>query len=355
MATKTDAGATEWAIDDELFRLRQWGTDITYLLPRPPIIEIEVGAAAECALCLVDESNRVSRHHARIQRESAGWVVHDLRSKNGIRFDGTRRPMQLLQPGIEVGIGGLTLIAESRRLAALRSVLARLLGWGSDQLVTIDLALRALRLAAANRTPLALCGEGNLVPIARAIHRHTLGDDRPFVLCDPRRRAPDATVRTAENVQPAFAALVAAQGGSLCIWSERLPHDFAQVRAALRAQHVRVQLIVCMHDPGDGQAFEATRIAIPPLKGRLHELPRIIEEYASDATASLSAPVRFTAAERAWIASHAAASLPEIEKGTRRLVAIRHTGGNITAAAEILGMSAVALRAWVERRGLPRS
>ena len=355
MATKTDASATEWAIDDEVFRLRQWGTDIIHLLPRPPITELEVGSAEECALCLVDESNRVSRRHARIQRESAGWVVHDLGSKNGIRLDGARQPMLLLQPGIELGIGGLTLLAESRRSAELRGFLARLLGWGTDQLVTVDLALRALRLAVANRSPLALCGDGDLVPIARAIHRHTLGDDRPFILCDPRRRAPDATVRTAENIQPAFDALVAAQGGSLCVWSKRLPRDFAQVRGELRTQSVRVQLIVCMQDQGDGLAFETTRISIPSLETRRRELPRIIDEYIAEALTSLSVDIQFTAADRAWIASDSASSLPEIEKGTRRIVAVRHTGGNITAAAELLGMSAVALRAWIGRRELPGS
>jgi pSer/pThr/pTyr-binding forkhead associated (FHA) protein len=355
VATKTDAGATEWAIDDEVFRLRQWGTDIIHLLPRPPVTELEIGAAGECALCLLDESNRVSRRHARIQRERAGWVVHDLGSKNGIRLDGVRRPMQLLQPGLELGIGGLTLIAESRRLAELRSVLARLLGWGDEQVVTVDLALRALRLAAASRSPLALCGDGDLVPIAQAIHRHTLGNDRPFILCDPRRRAPDATVRTAANIQPGLAALVAAQGGSLCVLSKRLPRDFAQVRAELRAQHVRVQLIVCMQDPGDGQAFEATRISIPPLETRRRELPRIIDEYAAEALRRLSIEGQLRAADRAWIASCSASSLPEIEKGTRRIVAVRHTGGNITAAAEMLGMSAVALRAWLARRECPDS
>jgi hypothetical protein len=353
VATKTDAGATEWAVDDEVFRLRRWGTDITYLLPGPPITELEVGAAAECALCLVDESNRVSARHARIQRESAGWVVHDLGSKNGIRLDGARRPMLPLQPGIELGIGGLTLIAESRRFAELRSFLARLLGWGTDQLATVDLALRALRLAAANRTPLVLCGDGDLVPIAQALHRHTLGDDRPFILCDPRRRAPDPTVRSAENIQPALAALAAAQGGSLCVWRDRLPRDFDQVCAELRTQALRVQLIACTHDPSDGPALEATRISIPPLGPRRRELPRIIDEYAEEARTSLSVAVRLTAADRAWLASSAASSLPEIEKSTRRLVAVRHTGGNITAAAELLGMSAVALRAWIRRRELP--
>jgi hypothetical protein len=41
--------------------------------------------------------------------------------------------------------------------------------------------------------------------------------------------------------------------------------------------------------------------------------------------------------------------------GDPRIVAVRHTGGNMTAAAELLGMSAVALRAWIGRRELPGS
>jgi hypothetical protein len=36
-----------------------------------------------------------------------------------------------------------------------------------------------------------------------------------------------------------------ALGGSLCMWSRRLPHDFADVHLALRDAVTRVQLIVC--------------------------------------------------------------------------------------------------------------
>ena len=32
--------------------------------------------------------------------------------------------------------------------------------------------------------PHTLCGDGDLVPIARGLHRYSLGDDRPFVLKD---------------------------------------------------------------------------------------------------------------------------------------------------------------------------
>jgi hypothetical protein len=65
-------------------------------------------------------------------------------------------------PGVEVGIGETTLIAESPRSIALRDFCARLLGWGGDHMPAVDHALRALRLAVACRSPLILRGEGDL-------------------------------------------------------------------------------------------------------------------------------------------------------------------------------------------------
>lgn len=118
--TKTDLGAIEWAINDEVSQLRPWATDTVHSLPDASAGAWDIGAAEDCALQLVDESGQLSRHHARLEREIAGWVVRDLGSKNGIRMDGARRRELLLQPGVELGIGGLALIAESPRLVALR-------------------------------------------------------------------------------------------------------------------------------------------------------------------------------------------------------------------------------------------
>jgi hypothetical protein len=49
-------------------------------------------------------------------------------SKNGIELDGAPLPEIVLTPSAEIGIGGLTLIAESSRWVKLRKFLARLLG-----------------------------------------------------------------------------------------------------------------------------------------------------------------------------------------------------------------------------------
>ncbi len=353
VSTKTDVAANEWVIDDGVMRLREWGTDTIRVLPAPPTDEWTVGAAEGCALRLDDPSGRVSRLHARLVRDQTRWLLRDLGSKNGVRLDGARRTEIVLEPGAEIGIGGLTLIAESSRSAALRGFLARLLGWRSDRIEVVDHALRSIRLAATRRVALVLCGAGDLVPIARSIHRHALGAERPFVVCDPRRRAGKATVRSAENYETGMRALAAATGGSLCVRSHRLPRDFSDVVAALRDPSSRVQLVVCAQAPEDCGPYRAAPIVVPPLASREGELDRVITEYAEDATAELGTlRAGFTPADRAWVKTYSASSLPDIEKGTLRLVALRESR-NVSNAAARLGMAPVSLSRWIGRRELP--
>lgn len=351
-ATQVDLDACEWIIDDELVHLREWGTHWIHPLPASGE-EITIGAAEGCALRLVDPSRRVSRAHARLRREPSGWVIRDLGSTNGTRIDGAKRPMFPLSPGAEVGIGPFTLIAESRALLALRDFLARLLGWSADRTAVIDRAMRALRTAAARRGALLVCGKGDLVPIARSLHARTLGEERPFVVCDPRRRNSAASVRAAESLREGLPAMEAAAGGTMCVRTRRLPRDFREVSLAIRDPASRVQLVVCTADTDDARTLLADPIIIPPLARRRAELGRIVDEYARDAIASLGADVTgFTRADHDWVVAHAASALPEIEKSTRRLVAIRQVG-SIAGAAVLLGMSHVALSQWIGRRRLP--
>jgi hypothetical protein len=352
-STKTDVAATEWTIDDGVVRLRGWGTDTIRVLPPPPHDELTVGAADGCALRLDDPSGRVSRLHAHLVRAHDRWLLRDVGSKNGLRLDGARRSEILLEPGAEIGIGGLTLIAESGRSIALRGYLARVLGWASDRTEVVDHALRSVRVAAARRTALVLCGEGDLVPMARSIHRHAVGADRPFVVCDPRRQDSPATVRSAENIESGERAFAAATGGSLCVRSQRLPRDFPAVIAALRDPGCRVQLVVCAPTAFDGGPFLTVPVTVPPLDRRGAELDRVIAEYADDASDELGvARGGFAPADRAWIRAHAATSLPDIEKATLRLVALRESR-NVSKAAARLGMAPVSLARWIGRRQLP--
>jgi hypothetical protein len=350
--THTDA-AGGWSIDDEVVQLRRWGTATMYRLPRPPVRDWTVGAAETCGLQLDDRSGRVSRLHARLVRRQTRWLLRDEASKNGVWIDGARRGELVLTPGLEIRIGGVTLIAESLLLSALRGFLARLLGWGNERTGIVDEALRAVRMAATRRTALVLCGEGDLVPIARAIHRHVRNSTRPFIVCDPRRQASKETVRSAENHAAGVEALEAAAGGSLCVRSRRLPADFDQVIERLREPTSQVQLIICSEGSRECERCRVAPIVLPSLASRADEIDRIIHEYAHDAMIELETPRSvFPAADHDWVRKHAASSLPEIEKATLRLVALR-ASSSLTQAAERLGMAPVSLSRWIDRRAMP--
>jgi FHA domain len=358
-STKTDIAANEWAINDSVMRLREWGTDTVRMLPQPtsdwmPVYEWTVGSADTCAFQLDDPTGRISRLHARLVRERSRWLLRDLGSKNGIRLDGASHPEIVLEPGAEIGIGGVTLIAESLHSIKLRGFLARLLGWRADRIEVIDHALRSIRMAVTQRAALVLLGDGDLVPIARALHRRTLGAHRPFIVCDPRRRQGRGNVRSAENYAIGMLAFVAAAGGSLCVRSVRLPEDFGSVLAAFRAPASRVQLMACGQPSKDYEPYLAAPITVPPLTSRPDEIDRIISEYAEDAVAELGARSGFLAADHAWVQMHSASSLPDIEKATLRLVAIRESR-NLSAAAARLRMAPVSLSRWIGRRKLPSS
>lgn len=356
-STKTDTAANEWSIDDHVRRLREWGTDTIHVFPQPPLLgpaEVSIGSAETCSLPLHDPTGLVSRLHARLVRNNATrWMLHDVGSKNGIRLNGARCSQIELVPGDEIGIGGLTLIAESSCSVALRGFLARLLGWRSERIQVVDHALRSIRMAATRRTALVLRGDGDLVLIAHAIHRRAFGVDRPFIVCDPRRRQGRATVRSPENYETGMPAFAAATGGSLCVRSLRLPEDFSSVVTAIRDPNSKVRLVICAQTPEDWKEYLAAPITAPPLASRLDELDQIITEYAEDASVELGAPRNsFLPADRDWVRMHSASSLPDIEKATLRLVAIRESR-NLSSAAARLGIAPVSLSRWIGRRKLP--
>jgi hypothetical protein len=91
---------------------------------------------------------------------------------------------------------------------------------------------------------------------------------------------------------------------------------------------------------------------VPSLRTRTKELPRIIDAYALDAIHELHATeTSFTAADRQWLLEHGRLTLPEIEKATLRLVALRMSR-TLPRAAERLGMAPVSLSRWLRHREL---
>jgi hypothetical protein len=231
----------------------------------------------------------------------------------------------------------------------LESFLARVLGWENRR--AIERALSSIDLAVEGRAALVLCGSADLVSIAWSLHRRAFGGDRPFIACDPRRGDLAACVRSPANRKSLAIAIAAAAGGALCVRTRRLPPDFAATTARLRDAR-DVMLILCGNE-GDNDSPLLVRpapVVIPPLTERAGDLLRIIDEYAHDAIVQLGvSPSALTAHDRTWVHHHAASSLPEIEKTTLRLAALRASRTPAEAATR-LGMEAVSLCRWLQRR-----
>lgn len=70
-----------------------------------------IGRLSECEIPLSDKN--VSRRHAEVRREGAGFVVVDLDSTNGTRVNGARVKQRELSDGDEVTVGATKLRFES--------------------------------------------------------------------------------------------------------------------------------------------------------------------------------------------------------------------------------------------------
>lgn len=231
----------------------------------------------------------------------------------------------------------------------LRRYLSRLLGWSNTS--AIDNALRSLDLARDHRAQLLLCGAGDLVPIAYAIHRRALGSDRPFVVCDPRRGNTRETVRAPANYVDVDAAFAAAAGGSLCVRRRRLPDQFAALAERLRSSR-EVQYI-CLDESSLQWLVRPGPIEIPSLHERAEDIQRIVDEYLLEAASELAWASPLSKQDRAWLIDSASSStFPDLEKSIARLVALR-SSDRISQAAARLGMTAVSLSRWIQRRRLP--
>jgi hypothetical protein len=335
---------------DEVIRLREWGTDRTHELQRPVT---DAWLAGHDVRSLRFGGEPTADVVAHLTYERGRWSIRDLGADNGLRRDGASRREFVIEAGVAIGVGDTTLIAESQQSIALRNFVARILGWGSECATNVDDALRSILLSSASRTTLMLSGESDVVPVALALHRRTLDAERPFIVCDPRRGNTPASVRSPANYENGVAAFYAARGGSLCVRSHRLPRDFSSVAALVRDPNARVQLIVCGPEHGGDDAFlVSSSVRIPSLRGRVGELPRIVDEYALDAITALGERGDcFTDDDRQWILEHAATTLPEIEKATMRMVALK-TSANVSSAAARLGMAPVSLWRWALHRDL---
>lgn len=231
----------------------------------------------------------------------------------------------------------------------LREFCCRLFGWSDDRAGLVDDVVWTLRNAVARRTAIGLQGESDLVPIAHSLHGHLIGPERPFVVCDPRRRDSDGSVRAPPSRRAGMPALAAAAGGSVCVRSNRLPRDLDWLAASFRGSGAAA-LFICLHSDDRITDLLCRPLKIPPLTQRLPEFPRLLNEYLDEAAHALGAHhVRLSEPMQQSVLDHVK-SLSDLEKAAWRLVALKSTG-NLYRAAHQLHMAPISLIRWMSRRG----
>ena len=202
------------------------------------------------------------------------------------------------------------------------------------------------------RAPLLLLGRDDMMPAAYTLHRHTLGAQRPFVVCNPRTETKRVSVRAPRSIASGVKAFWAARGGTLYLRHPFLPKDLRALMKLVRDPNAFVRLVVGLdeHPKPIVDLLGPAAVRVPMLQERQQEISRIVSEYAVDARLALGAPASsFTDTDQAWVVAHAAKSFAEIEKATLRVVAL-NTSKNVSAAARLLGMQAVSLGRWMSRR-----
>jgi hypothetical protein len=225
-----------------------------------------------------------------------------------------------------------------------------MIGWGPGCAESIDHALRMLRMAALRRAIFVLCGEPNLGPLAEELHRLTLTEQRPFVLCDPRRRTSEDTERFTRCVADGQTAIAQARDGTVCIDDGRRPADLARALEVWHRPECAARMMVLARNARKADVYTPAPVVIPPLRSRRDEVERLVVEYEADAAHRLGiSGVELSPAQRAWIRERSGETLPDLQKAALRLLAIRHAG-SIYGAAALLKMSHAALGRWLERR-----
>lgn len=371
--TTIEVEVSSWSVKDDVVQLRVRGTDRIYPLPRlcggepPPSAHWLVGSSPQCALQLDDPTGRTAPRHAVLIRHDERWILVALGpherpdAADAAHAGGAARPLTLpgvqLDPGIEVVVGGLILIAESAELIRLRAFLARLLASPDvadrQRAATVDEALRQLRLAQTSQVPLVLRGDEDLPALAQELHRRVHGDARPFMTyCELHQLFEDGADRRFPSFVAARDAMEAARGGTLCLLTSRLPADFeALCEEYTLTFGTQTQIIIC-DDAGRIDAREQDAIVVPPMSSRASNLFQVIHDLELEAMQALELAGPVHVDDIGWILCHSASSVMQISQAAERLAALRKTG-SLFAAAELLGMEPTSLRRWIGPRELP--
>jgi len=253
---------------------------------------------------------------------------------------GVRTSKVALQPGAKIQLGGVTLVAETLKFIALRSLVCRLLGWAPTRQADVDEALQNLRDSATERTPLILIGDGDLTPVVARLSHATLGPDAPFL---------------GDDGSDVAAAVRGAMYGTLCVPIRGRARASA-IADAVHAVEIaaRPRLVLCASKVSDAAALVAKPgrfavISVPPLAARTDEILRIVHETAQDLVGEMRAQSSgFTTHDLERLQRIKFSGMADLEDSLRRVIAMRIWG--VTIGAKKLGLKHSSLSAWARSK-----
>jgi len=199
-----------------------------------------------------------------------------------VRERGAFRPSEVPLTCLTEGTEGIAV-----RDRELRAFCRRLLGSSEARSFQVEDAVDGVLTAVGRGLPIALRGASDLVPVAYALHRRILDADRPFVVCDPRRREGEGSVRMPPSRRTVALAVEAAMYGSICLRSRCLPADFDRLRESVQDAAPFPIVFVCLHGDDRVRDLISRPLEIPTLAARASESHRLLQEALDEAATAL--------------------------------------------------------------------
>ena len=288
----------------------------------------------------------VSRQHATLQRVSFWLDVQNL-STNGTYFGGAREDRAPVRAGDTFTVGATTLLALDDFMVAATVELRRQLG--AAAFAEVDAAL--VSAVRREQPPIALLGPSGTEPdrLARVLH-----------MASPRRTLPFEVIDVLTTRHAVDGAIARVGGGSVFVDLRPLREKKASAAMyrALLGPAARARLYVAaptlerVRAVLDDTAVHFDVVATPPISSRSREIVGLLDALMMEQGSPLRASHLVTERQESLSLYAWPGNQEELRTAAIRIAAYLASGGNLSAAARVLGVHHSTLRETLQRIGV---